>query len=55
MCNAVIVTPGLAALATWSNWDLVGEFIMAAGAMAFAILFIGWTLHQTGPGSRVGL
>jgi len=52
MRSPAIVTAALPTLAAWSNWDFAGDFVMAAGAIAFAILFIGWTLHRTGPGSR---
>ena len=55
MRSPAIVTAALATLAAWSNWDFAGDFVMAAGAIAFAILFISWTLHWTGPGSRFRL
>ena len=52
MRNPAFVIAPFAALATWAKWDLAGDFILAAGAIVFAILFIGWTLHRMGRGSR---
>jgi hypothetical protein len=52
MRNPAFVIAPFAALATWVKWDLAGDFVLAAGAIIFAILFIGWTLHRTGRGSR---
>jgi hypothetical protein len=47
MRNPVFVTAAFAAIATWVNWDLAGDFVLAAAAIVFAILFIGWTLRAS--------
>jgi hypothetical protein len=52
MRDPVFITAAFPAIATWVNWDLAGDFVLAAAAIVFAILFIGWTLQRMSRGSR---
>jgi len=52
--NPAFVVAALAGLASWANWDVAGEFVLAVGALILAILFIGWTHRWMGPDSRLG-